>query len=207
MDRDALERAADILAGASHAVALTGAGISKASGIPTFRGPDGLWTKRGEPPLNGYQIFLDDPAVWWEQRIGQLDQPDDFRLSLEAAQPTAGHRALAELERLGALHHVITQNVDDLHRRAGTQSLTEIHGNTLVNDPGLGPQVRALLVEFAQQPEVSALRPSIDPGDPPPPETDEPDADEPAAAGAQAADATAGAQAAEAEDVPTPIGY
>ena len=130
MDQDALDRAAAILASATHTVALTGAGISKESGIPTFRGPDGLWTKRGEPPLNGYQIFLQDPAAWWEQRIEQLEQPDDFRLSIEAAQPNAGHRALAALEELGALHHVITQNVDDLHRRAGTQSLTEIHGNT-----------------------------------------------------------------------------
>ncbi len=130
MDQDALDRAAAILAGSSHTVALTGAGISKESGIPTFRGPDGLWTKRGEPPLNGYQIFLQDPAAWWEQRLEQLDQPDEFRHSIQTAQPNAGHRALADLEAMGALQHVITQNVDDLHRRAGTQSLTEIHGNT-----------------------------------------------------------------------------
>ena len=130
MDQDALDRAAEILVGASHCVALTGAGISKESGIPTFRGPDGLWTKRGEPPLNGYQIFLEDPKAWWRQRVEQLDSPDDFRRSLDAAQPNAGHHAMAQLEQLDALHHVITQNVDDLHRRAGTESLTEIHGNS-----------------------------------------------------------------------------
>ena len=126
---DAIERAAELLAGARHTVVLTGAGISKESGIPTFRGPDGLWTKRGEPPMNGYQVFLEDPETWWRERIDRDSQPDDFRVSLDAAQPNEGHRALAELERIGAIAHVITQNVDDLHRRAGSTSLTEIHGN------------------------------------------------------------------------------
>lgn len=133
MDRDTLDaigRAAAILAAARHAVALTGAGISKESGIPTFRGEGGLWTRRGEPPADGYRIFLEDPEAWWRQRLDQLDHPDEFRLALDAAAPNDGHRALAALEELGALRHVITQNVDDLHRRAGTRSLTEIHGNT-----------------------------------------------------------------------------
>ena len=129
-----LERAADLLAGSTHNVVLTGAGISKESGIPTFRGPDGLWTKLGEPAMDGYQKFMQDPGGWWEERIAQDAEPDpdmdDFRVKLEAAQPNDGHRALAELERIGVVQHVITQNVDDLHRQGGTQSLTEIHGNT-----------------------------------------------------------------------------
>ena len=124
-----LERAADLLAEASHTVVLTGVGISKESGIPTFRGPDGLWTKRGEPPMNGFQLFSADPRTWWQERIARAAQPDEFRHSLDAALPNAGHLALAELERMGAVQHVITQNVDDLHLRAGTHSLTEIHGN------------------------------------------------------------------------------
>ncbi|MDA1061666.1 MAG: NAD-dependent deacylase [Chloroflexi bacterium] len=124
-----LERAAELLVQASHTVVLTGAGISKESGIPTFRGPDGLWTKRGEPPMDGFQVFSADPRAWWQERIARDAQPDEFRHSLAAAAPNAGHLALAELERMGAVQHVITQNVDDLHLRAGTQSLTEIHGN------------------------------------------------------------------------------
>lgn len=130
VDQGALARATEILGTASHVVVLTGAGISKESGIPTFRGPDGLWTKRGEPPLNGYQVFAANPEAWWQQRLEQLDNPDDFRRALDAAQPNPGHHALAKLEAIGAVHHVITQNVDDLHRRAGSTSLTEIHGNT-----------------------------------------------------------------------------
>ena len=125
-----IARAADLLAHASHTVVLTGAGISKESGIPTFRGPDGLWTKRGEPPMNGFQLFSADPKGWWQDRVERAARPDEFRDALDAAAPNAGHLALAELERIGAVQHVITQNVDDLHRRAGTQSLSEIHGNT-----------------------------------------------------------------------------
>ena len=125
-----LDQAAALMLRAKHVVALAGAGLSVESGIPTFRGPDGLWTKHGEPPLNGFQIFLEDPRDWWQKRLVQPDQPDDFRLSLDTAQPNAGHRALAELEQLGARHHVITQNVDDVHRRARTHSRTETHGNT-----------------------------------------------------------------------------
>ncbi len=124
-----IERAADLLVQASHTVVLTGAGISKESGIPTFRGPDGLWTKRGEPPMDGFQVFSADPKAWWQDRLERDAQPDEFRHSLNAAVPNAGHLALAELERMGAVQHVITQNVDDLHLRAGSQSLTEIHGN------------------------------------------------------------------------------
>lgn len=129
-----LERAADLLAGCTHNVVLTGAGISKESGIPTFRGPDGLWTKLGEPAMDGYQKFMENPRGWWEERLAQDANPDpdmeNFRVKLEAAQPNDGHRALAELERMGVVSHVITQNVDDLHRQGGTESLTEIHGNT-----------------------------------------------------------------------------
>ncbi len=67
--RDALEAAADALARARYAIALTGAGLSVESGIPPFRGPGGLWTKHGEPPMNGYQLFLADPRRAWEERL------------------------------------------------------------------------------------------------------------------------------------------
>jgi len=103
--------------------------MSKESGIPTFRGEGGLWTVRGEPPLNQYDTFAADPARWWERRLEQQAQGDEFATALEAAQPNAGHRALADLEVAGIIGHVITQNIDDLHRRAGQTRLTEIHGN------------------------------------------------------------------------------
>lgn len=128
-DSEAIAEAAAILVDARHVVALTGAGISKESGIPTFRGKDGLWTIRGEPPLNQYQEFNRDPKAWWTRRLEQRANPDEFALSLAASEPNDAHYALAELEALGVLHHVITQNVDNLHRRAGQESITEIHGN------------------------------------------------------------------------------
>jgi NAD-dependent deacetylase len=130
LDPALIDQAADLLATSQHTVVLTGAGISKESGIPTFRGKDGLWTIRGEPPLNQFQQFHHDPKAWWLQRLEQRANPDDFAQSLRASEPNDGHYALAELEKLGSVTHVITQNVDNLHRRAGQQSITEIHGNT-----------------------------------------------------------------------------
>jgi NAD-dependent deacetylase len=125
-DRAFLDAARAIL-DADYPIALTGAGISVESGIPPFRGPGGLWTKYGEPPMNGYQIFLADPKKGWEDRIRRQD--DELWRPLKLARPNPGHIALAELEALGVLRFLITQNVDDLHRQAGHQALAEIHGN------------------------------------------------------------------------------
>ena len=124
------ERAATILLGAKYAIALTGAGISAESGIPTFRGKEGLWTKHGEPPLNQYQDFMTDPATWWERVVERRKNPDELSASLQEATPNDGHFAMAELERAGVLKHTITQNVDNLHRLAGSEAITEIHGNS-----------------------------------------------------------------------------
>ncbi len=126
--RDALDRAADLLVAARRTVVLAGAGMSKESGIPTFRGEGGLWTIHGEPPLNQYDTFQDDPKRWWERRLEE-GRNDDFARALESSEPNPGHIALAELERMGIVSHLITQNIDDLHRRAGQTSITEIHGN------------------------------------------------------------------------------
>jgi NAD-dependent deacetylase len=120
-------KAARMILAADYAVALTGAGMSVESGIPPFRGPGGLWTKYGEPPMNGYQIFLADPKKAWEDRIRR--QNDELWGPLKVAKPNSGHVALAELEAMGALRFLITQNVDDLHRQAGQDALAEIHGN------------------------------------------------------------------------------
>lgn len=126
---DSIESAAKLLQPKPYTVALAGAGISKKSGIPTFRGNDGLWTKNGEPPLDQYQRFIDDPLDWWHSRL--VNNKGAFAQTLDNAVPNKGHIALAELEKIGILRHLITQNIDDLHRRAGHLSLTEIHGNRL----------------------------------------------------------------------------
>ncbi|HXH12027.1 MAG TPA: NAD-dependent protein deacylase [Alphaproteobacteria bacterium] len=121
-----IERAAALLVSSHYVIALTGAGVSVESGIPPFRGPGGLWTKHGEPPMDGYQRFLADPKGYWLQR---LTAPSEIVRALADAQPNAGHRAMVELETLGILRHLITQNIDNLHRAAGHQRLAEIHGN------------------------------------------------------------------------------
>lgn len=125
-----IARAAGLLRAARSRVALTGAGLSVESGIPPFRGPGGLWTKYGEPPLDGYQRFLRDPVKAWRERL----EPSEgwargLRDTLGAARPNAAHLALAALEERGLLECVITQNIDDLHRQAGSRALLEIHGN------------------------------------------------------------------------------
>jgi NAD-dependent deacetylase len=125
-----IERAAELLCAARHVVALTGAGLSVESGIPPFRGPGGLWTKYGEPPLDGHQRFLRDPAAAWRAMLSPSEPwAQALHATLAAARPSAGHHALAELERLGRLQCLITQNVDDLHRQAGSRAVAEIHGN------------------------------------------------------------------------------
>ncbi|MCH8207254.1 MAG: NAD-dependent deacylase [Chloroflexi bacterium] len=128
---DAIDSAARVLLDSSYVVALIGAGLSTESGIPTFRGPGGLWTRLGEPSMRGYQQFLEDPAAWW---LGQVDEQADparteFREAIDRAEPNPGHYALAELEEMGLLKLTITQNVDNLHFRAGSKRVAEIHGN------------------------------------------------------------------------------
>ena len=125
-----LTRAAVVLTAARHVVALTGAGLSVESGIPQFRGPGGLWTQYGEPPMDGYQRFLEDPVKAWRERLfPKAEWALALRDTLATAKPNAGHRSLAELERIGRCASVITQNIDDLHGQAGSRNLLEIHGN------------------------------------------------------------------------------
>ncbi len=125
-----IAEAAGWLREARGTVALTGAGLSVESGIPPFRGPGGLWTKYGEPPLDGYQRFLRDPAQAWRERLNpKAPWAVGLAETLAAAKPNAGHRALAALEERELLATLITQNIDDLHGQAGQRSLLEIHGN------------------------------------------------------------------------------
>jgi NAD-dependent deacetylase len=124
-----IKQAAEILLRAKYIVALTGAGISVESGIRPFRGPGGLWTEHGEPPMDGYQRFLADPKGEWERLLQKQGYIRVLIDALEGAKPNPGHLALAELEQLGVLKYLITQNVDNLHRAAGSQNVGEIHGN------------------------------------------------------------------------------
>lgn len=129
LSRHSLDRAAQVLVSSRYVIALVGAGMSVESGIPPFRGAGGLWTKHGEPPMDGYRRFFDDPAAHWRTMLERRSSDDEFIRALNAAVPNDGHFALAELERLGVLRHTITQNVDNLHAEAGSVSVTEIHGN------------------------------------------------------------------------------
>jgi len=121
-------RAARDIAESSYAIALTGAGISTESGIADFRGPSGVWTKDPEAERRAYQSyqrFQEDPKAWWEERLTATSMLGD----LEKAAPNIGHNALVELEEMGILKCLITQNVDALHERAGNKNLLEYHGS------------------------------------------------------------------------------
>jgi NAD-dependent deacetylase len=122
---DRLATAARLVSSSSRIVALTGAGISTESGIPDFRGPNGVWTRNPKAErLSNIHAYMADPEVRklsWQTR---LDHP------AWQAEPNDGHRALVALERAGKLHALITQNIDGLHQRAGSSPATviEVHG-------------------------------------------------------------------------------
>jgi NAD-dependent deacetylase len=111
-----------LLAGVRRIAVLTGAGISAESGVPTFRGQDGLWKQYRVESLATPEAFERDPALVWEWY--------DWRRGLIApVEPNAGHRVLAGWEGLFGEFSVITQNVDGLHAKAGSRNLVELHGN------------------------------------------------------------------------------
>jgi len=116
-----VKRVADMILESKKAVALTGAGISTESGIPDFRGPQGLW-KQIDPSTGTIQFFRQYPDVFWQFIVNRLE-------SFVRAEPNKAHYALAELERMGRLSSVITQNVDGLHQKAGSKNVIELHGN------------------------------------------------------------------------------
>ena len=110
------------LASAHAVTVITGAGISADSGIPTFRGADGLWRNFRAEDLATPEAFARDPRLVWEWY--------DWRRGLIAAcRPNPAHEAIAQMERRSTDFWLITQNVDGLHRQAGSRDLSEIHGN------------------------------------------------------------------------------
>jgi NAD-dependent deacetylase len=120
-----LEQIAHWIGEARSVVVLTGAGMSTESGIPDFRGPQGVWTRDPQAErLSNIGYYLADREVRRRAWQGRLNHP------AWGAQPNAGHRALADLERLGRLELLVTQNIDGLHLLAGTSHdrVVEIHG-------------------------------------------------------------------------------
>jgi NAD-dependent deacetylase len=119
----AIERLAELVLGARSVVALTGAGISVPSGIPDFRSPGtGMWESVDPMEVAHIDAFRSDPVRFWRfygERFA----------TLRDKQPNDAHRVLVEMESQGLLDGVITQNVDMLHRRAGTRELVEVHGS------------------------------------------------------------------------------
>jgi NAD-dependent deacetylase len=118
-----VEQVAQLVRDATHITVLTGAGISTDSGIPDYRGPNGVWTKNPEAErLSTLQDYIADPEVRrrsWQARKNH---------TAWTAEPNAGHRALVDLEKSGRLVALVTQNVDGLHQRAGSTDVIEVHG-------------------------------------------------------------------------------
>jgi NAD-dependent deacetylase len=120
---DTIEDAAEILSKTENGVALTGAGISVESGIPPFRGKGGIWEKIDPMKYAHIDAFRDDPATVWNVLIKQMTTV------LDSARPNGAHTGLVDLESMGILKTVITQNVDGLHQMAGNRDVIEFHGN------------------------------------------------------------------------------
>jgi NAD-dependent deacetylase len=120
-----LDRFGEIVSNSKHLVAFTGAGISSESGIPTYRGAGGLWTKYDPDKYANIYYFMKEPEYYWNFF-------KDVRYPvLKKAAPNAAHTALVELERRGNLKELITQNIDNLHQMAGQSKVIELHGNTM----------------------------------------------------------------------------
>lgn len=122
---DAVGRLADAVDDAETAVAFTGAGISTPSGVPDFRGEDGLW-QRFDPDAFTRRRLEEDPAGFWRTWRDIADA-----IGVEDVEPNAAHRAVAELVEAGVLEAVVTQNADGLHQAAGTpdDAVVELHGS------------------------------------------------------------------------------
>ncbi len=121
-----VDEIADLIVASNRVVVFTGAGVSTESGLPDFRGPSGIWTKLNPDDFT-YQKYISDPEtrkrIWQTRRTGESRWSD--------VEPNAAHYAIAEMEKLGKLDCVITQNVDGLHQKAGNpeDKVIQLHGN------------------------------------------------------------------------------
>jgi NAD-dependent deacetylase len=118
-----LQQASKIIKNARHLVAFTGAGISAESGIPTFRGKGGIWDKY-DPVILEIDYFVNNPEKAWPHI------KDMFYNVIDQANPNPAHHILAKWEQQNLLKAIITQNIDNLHQKAGNQKVIEFHGNT-----------------------------------------------------------------------------
>jgi len=118
-----IHKAASVLRRSKYAIAFTGAGISVESGIPPFRGENGIWSKY-DPATLELDFFYQNPLESWKV-IKEL-----FYMYFGNASPNAAHLALARFEQKGLIKGVITQNIDDLHQKAGSKNVFEFHGNS-----------------------------------------------------------------------------
>ncbi|MCC5874803.1 MAG: NAD-dependent protein deacylase [Candidatus Sumerlaeia bacterium] len=138
-----MTRFTDAIAGCRRLLVLTGAGIYAESGVPTFRGPEGLWRKHDPVQLATPEAFHADPRLVWEWYAWR-------RSVIAGCEPNPAHHALVTLEGMVPEFLLATQNVDGLHRRAGSRNLAEIHGNiwNVRRLDGEGPEVEDLRAEI-----------------------------------------------------------
>ena len=121
---DLIMQAAKAIKKTNNMIALTGAGISVESGIPDFRSAGGLWEKYDPAIYASIDTFWSQPERCWDMIFDMLDLTDN-------AKPNPAHIALAELEEMGHLKAIITQNIDNLHQRGGSKNVIEYHGNSV----------------------------------------------------------------------------
>jgi NAD-dependent deacetylase len=118
---DSQRELASLLLGARHGVVLTGAGVSTESGIPDFRSPGGVWEKVDPMQVGSLATFISNPERFWSFHRPRFS-------AVASVEPNPAHLAVAELERRGIIKELITQNIDGLHRRAGSPEPIEVHG-------------------------------------------------------------------------------
>jgi len=118
-----IAQAAEIIIKSNFTLALTGAGISVESGIPDFRSADGLWSKYDPAEYATIEAFRANPEKVWHM-LRDMDEV------VSAARPNRAHIGLGELEKMGLLHFIITQNIDNLHQEGGAKNVIEYHGNS-----------------------------------------------------------------------------
>ena len=138
-------------------VFVTGAGISQESGIPTFRGEDGLWRNHDAMKLATIDAFYDNPKLVWEWY-------NERRMNIFQAQPNPGHRAIAELEKYANVV-VLTQNIDGLHQKSGSSNVLELHGSIVKIKCSVCDYKEEILTEISNLPPLckcgNMLRPDV----------------------------------------------
>ncbi|HYL66409.1 MAG TPA: NAD-dependent deacylase [Nitrosopumilaceae archaeon] len=151
------ESIADKLLDAEKIVFVTGAGISQESGIPTFRGKDGLWRKYDAMQLATIDAFYENPKLVWEWY-------EERRKNILAAKPNAGHHTIADLEKIKQVR-VLTQNIDGLHQRAGSSQVYELHGSIVTIKCTVCDFKEKIAESFSELPPIckcnNILRPDV----------------------------------------------